>query len=677
MSAERQRVAVYLRAMSADALKIDRPGVLARWRVATAAPGIRSLILAFAVLSLAEYAVTTALAIYGFTAAGALGAGLAGARVIPSAGAGVLGGRIAARVRPGIALLGGSAARVLALAAMSAALLVGAPFAVVLGFAMVDAVVMMLYRPAQARLLPALVRTPSELTSAAARLSNIKGISQVPGALAGGLLIDFAGAAATFLIAAIAIAVAGFVVIPVIRRAHAGGAQGGPAKARKRDAGRLDAGVARVISVSGIRSFVRGLWLALATVVALDLMGLAESAVGVMMAFAGIGTLVALPASSVLVGRRKLLWPLAGALVLSGAPLLFIAAVPVPVFTFGLLVVWGLGTAFADATVCSLLFRIVSGHGIARVVGYQESVKTGLSGVGALAAPVLVGLFGVRGAIVCAGLVPFALLAAEFRGLRRIDAVAARRVERVERLGRVPLFGALTVDALEQAAAALVPVEVPAGADVVCQDDRDGRQWFLVEDGMADVLVDGWQVATLGPGCSFGEKALLRSVPRAATVRARTPVRLQALDRAPFLAAATGDPSGAAPEPRRDMPQESAEPAEVLRVVSFLNGLEQQRLEELAALGREHAIPAGEEVVSEGQPADCCYVLLEGEAAVYSGERLIRTLAPSDHFGEIALLHSVPRTASVRGHTDLRLFSFDREALLAASPNGLAAAQLV
>ena len=115
----------------------------------------------------------------------------------------------------------------------------------------------------------------------------------------------------------------------------------------------------------------------------------------------------------------------------------------------------------------------------------------------------------------------------------------------------------------------------------------------------------------------------------------------------------------------------------MLRVVPLLNGLEQQTLEELVALGHERAVPAGEEVVSEGQPADCCYVVLEGEAAVYSGERLIRTLAPSDHFGEIALLHSIPRTATVRGQTDLRLFSFDREALLTASPNGLAAAQLV
>ncbi len=663
--------------MSADALKTNRRGMRTRLRLGASAPGVRLLMLAFGVLSLAQYAVTTALAIYGFTEAGALGAGLAGARVLPSTVAGVFGGKVAARARPAFVLLGGTAGEVLALAAVSGAVLTGAPFALVLAVAMVDAVVMMVYRPAQARLLPALVRTPSELTAAATGLTNIKGISQIPGALAGGLLMEMAGAAATFLITAAVIAVAGGLVVPVLKRTRGVGAQSGPVSAGDRQGGRVGGGVRRVMAVSGMRSFVRGLWLPLATVATLELMGLGESAVGVLMAAAGIGTLTALPASRLLVGRQSLLVPLAVALALCGVPLLVIAAVPEPVLALGLLAVWGLGTAFADATVSSLLFRLVAGREIARVVGSVESLKLGLGGAGALAAPVLVGAFGVRGAIVCAGLVPIVLLAAEWHGLRRVDEIAGRRVKRIERLGRVPLFRALRVDALEQAAAALVPVELPAGAEVVRQDDPHARRWFLVEDGIAEVLVDGWHVSTLGPGSSFGEKALLRSVPRAATVRARTPLRLQALDRLPFLAAATGEPSGAVPDPGLGMPEAPAEPAELLRVVPLLTGLEERKLQELAALGHERTVAAGEDVVREGEPADRFYVLLEGKATVYSGQRILRTLAPSDHFGEIALLHHVPRTATVRGVTDLRLFSLDREALLGAGPDGLTTAALV
>jgi CRP-like cAMP-binding protein len=184
-------------------------------------------------------------------------------------------------------------------------------------------------------------------------------------------------------------------------------------------------------------------------------------------------------------------------------------------------------------------------------------------------------------------------------------------------------------------------------------------------------------VATLGPGSSFGEKALLRSVPRAATVRARTQLRLQALDRASFLAAATSAPGGTVLEPGQGPLPAPAEPAELLRVVPLLTGLEQSALEKMAALGHRHTVRAGDDVVREGEPGDRFYVLLEGTAAVYSGERLIRTLARTDYFGEIALLHQVPRTATVRSLTDVRLLSLDREALLRASPDGLPTEQLV
>jgi len=442
---------------------------------------VGALTAAFGLFSLSYAAVTLALSIYGFDVAGALGAGLAGARVIPAAFAGIIGGRVAASAPPGRVLLGVTGSEVLLLGAICGAVLAHAPFAIVLALAIVDAVVVMAYQPAQARLLPALVRTPSELTAAVARLTNVKGAGQVGGALAGGALIAVAGAATTFLVAALVIAVAGIVMVSVVRfvpeaetRTHAGGADSSdPSRLR------IDSRVARVMAVAGIRSFVRGLWLTLTTVVALDLMGLGESGVGVLMAAAGIGVLIAFPVSRLLVDRRSLMVPLAVGLVLFGAPLLVIAVLPEPALAFGLIALWGLGAALADATMSSLLFRIVAGPQIARVVGAIESLKLALGGAGALSAPVLVGLFGVRGAIACTGALPFVLLAAEWRGLRRVDDVAARRVERVELLGRVPLFRALRVDALEQAAAALVPLEVPAGVEVVRRTIRthSGSSW--------------------------------------------------------------------------------------------------------------------------------------------------------------------------------------------------------
>jgi hypothetical protein len=101
------------------------------------------------------------------------------------------------------------------------------------------------------------------------------------------------------------------------------------------------------------------------------------------------------------------------------------------------------------------------------------------------------------------------------------------------------------------------------------------------------------------------------------------------------------------------------------------------RLLGVVVVGHRSRVGAGEDVVREGEPADRFYVLLEGLAAVYSRGRLVRTLAPGDHFGEIALLHDTLRTATVRGLTDVRLFSLDSKALHRAGPSVLTAAQLV
>jgi CRP-like cAMP-binding protein len=88
-----------------------------------------------------------------------------------------------------------------------------------------------------------------------------------------------------------------------------------------------------------------------------------------------------------------------------------------------------------------------------------------------------------------------------------------------------------------------------AAGEAVVRQGEDGDCFYVVESGRLEVLVDGRPVREHGPGDGFGEIALLRDVPRTATVRAIEDSELRALPREEFLAGVSGSaPSAAAAE---------------------------------------------------------------------------------------------------------------------------------
>jgi hypothetical protein len=176
---------------------------------------------------------------------------------------------------------------------------------------------------------------------------------------------------------------------------------------------------------------------------------------------------------------------------------------------------------------------------LARVFGVLESLLLLTAGLGAVAAPLLLNWLGTRGALVVAGaMLPLVVIPAWPR-LNAIDQAAEVPVERLELLRGSPIFAPLPESTLEQLAAALEEVRAPAGEEIVRQGEP-GDRFYLIKDGTLDVQIDGKLVQSLEPGDSFGEIALLRDVPRTATVKARTGAGLYALDRRHFLAAVTG-----------------------------------------------------------------------------------------------------------------------------------------
>ena len=97
----------------------------------------------------------------------------------------------------------------------------------------------------------------------------------------------------------------------------------------------------------------------------------------------------------------------------------------------------------------------------------------------------------------------------------------------------------LPVPSIEYLASRVDTHPVPAGTDL-CRQGDPGDSFFVIVDGEADVIGDGETVRTIGPGAGVGEIALLRDIPRTATVRARENLVVMEIGRDVFLEVVAG-----------------------------------------------------------------------------------------------------------------------------------------
>jgi hypothetical protein len=226
-----------------------------------------------------------------------------------------------------------------------------------------------------------------------------------------------------------------------------------------------------------------------------------------------------------------------------------------------LLALAGGAQSFFAIAARTLLQRSVRAELLARVFGLQEGLMMlGLAG-GAAAAPVLVALFGREGAFVAAGGLFGVVGAVGYPALRALDRRAlVPDVARVDLVRSIAMFGAMPQHQLEPMVLALTLHRARRGEVIISEGDV-GDRFYLVSEGEAVVSSGGRDVARLQRGGYFGEIALLRDVPRTATVRAATDVELLTLQRADFIAAVRGS-----------RPSAEAADAEVERRLTELRG---------------------------------------------------------------------------------------------------------
>jgi predicted MFS family arabinose efflux permease len=407
-----------------------------------------------------------------------------------------------------------------------------------------------IFRPTQAALLPTLSRSPEELTAANLVLTTIESVGVFVGPAIGGILLALVGVDAIFAASAVAFLLSALLLAGV--RAESPETKAAPSPRgllRESFAGfttiARDRRLRLIVGLYGAQTLVAGALNVLIVVSALELFDLGESGIGFLNSAVGIGGLLGGMVALVLLGRNRLGSDFALGLMLWGAPILLIGVFPEPPVALLLLGVVGLGVTLVDVAGLTLLQRAVPDEVLTRVLGVVQSVFVGTLGLGAILAPVLISAFEIRGALIISGALLPVLAALFWRRLIALDDEALAPTRELALLRQIAIFQPLPPATLDQVASSLIPVSVTAGTEIVRKGEH-GDRFYIVASGEVEVVGEGEQVGTLGPSERyFGEIALLRDVPRTATVTAKTDVELYALERDEFLSAVTGHPASA------------------------------------------------------------------------------------------------------------------------------------
>lgn len=504
---------------------------------------LRHLQLAWAGSIIGSWAYTVALVVFAYGHGGATAVGLVGViRWLPAAVASpfaaILGDRYS-RVR---VMLAADLVRAAALAVMAVVVLSDGPVALVYLLASGVAVTTTAFQPAQAALLPSLARTPEELTAANVSSSTLESLGFCVGPALGGVLLAVSTTWVVFFVTAGTFIWSALQLTPLLRLPEPPLTTERPHLLQEATAGFRavadDRRLQLVVGLFAAQTLVNGAFSVLITVSALQLLHMGPSGVGYLNAAVGVGGIVGGLLSLGLVGHRRMATTFGIAVAATGAPLILVGALP---RTWTALVVFaliGLAIIICDVSGFTLLQRGTPPDVLARVFGVLHSAFYATVALGAIVAPALIHWIGVRWTLVVVGSLLPLLAALTHAALRRFD-IEPTNERQLALLEAIPIFSPLSPPVLEQLAARLTPVHANAGDELIRAGDH-GDRFYVVDKGEVEILVDGKPPRREGEGAYFGEIALLRDVPRTATVRAATDADLFALDRDDFLPAVTG-----------------------------------------------------------------------------------------------------------------------------------------
>ncbi len=479
-----------------------------------------------------------------FGIGGAPAVGLVGAvRVLPAAVTSSAAAIVADRMpRTGL-VAAVSLGAALVCVAMSVALELGSGLTLLLAVQAVGSLAAGWAKPSLQALVPQLARSPERLLPSATLWSIVNGAGSMVGPAGVGVLLTVADTGTAFAALAACYVVAAAVAATIRTPFQPARTPSGPgvwASWRHWAAGLTPFDVhggRSFLSLYLVQRLLSGLVTALAVIYAHDIVADGDALSGGLLAALGLGGLLGAAAAMVTFGRIRSWY--AGAAALSAAPLVAVGLTDIPWAAAAALVVSGAGSALFGIFASAFLNRWLPDHVAARAWGVLIGLGALAVAGGSLVAPRLSAWLGVGGAMIVVGAVVAVVPLLFVRSLGTLETRITPPPDTLALLAATPALAALPSLFHARLACVATTREVAAGEAVVRQGEV-GTEFYVVVGGELQVSRDGHDVRRLGPGDSFGEVALLRFVPRTATVVATSASTLVSVGHDAFVHIVTG-----------------------------------------------------------------------------------------------------------------------------------------
>jgi MFS family permease len=484
----------------------------------------RSLIGASAASQLGDWLYNAALLGYVYNVTGSAGwVGAATiARLLPYVLLGPVGGAIADRYPRRTVLIVGDALRLALMIVIAAMVATEGPVALVIGLTVLASMAGSAEKPAALALLPRLVGA-SRLGPANALLHTVQDLGIVVGPAIGAVLLAVAPDAVAFLANGATFAVSALLISTI---GYRGGQSGATASTWAyvvrglRTAATTPFAVALFVAV-GMVELTYGAQTVQLVVYAETSLGLGTGGYGVLLTALGIGGLLSAIVNGRLASSSTVVLVIATTAALACATQLVYAGLDVLAIVFLVTVIGGAGLVACEVVVETALARIVPSDELGRVFGVFDASSVFAMVAGALAAPILIDSTSLDASFLILGAATLLVTFGCFIALRGLDAVSAERASalasRIAVLERLPVATGVPRLVLERLASTAEVCPVPPGVDVVMQG-APADSFYAVIDGRVLVHRDGRRLVHLGAGDNFGERGLLDSAPRNATV---------------------------------------------------------------------------------------------------------------------------------------------------------------